>query len=112
MPGSHKRNFTLDPKRWSTAGIETPGAIEITGEPGDVMLSSEALMHTGAAKTTKRRRTTLHYNHVDRERISLMTDRQNVRHFWMPPSIRERFTPEQKVLTDWMSLMPEPRSPM
>lgn len=112
IPGSHKRNFTLDHTRWLTAGLETPGAIEVTGEPGDVMLFSEALLHAGSAKTTKRRRTTLQYNHVDRQRIDLMSDVQNVRHFWMPPVVRERFTPEQKGLTDWMSLLPEPRSPM
>jgi ectoine hydroxylase-related dioxygenase (phytanoyl-CoA dioxygenase family) len=110
MPGSHKRNFTLDGERWGQAGLEAPGAVEITGDPGDVMIFSEALLHAGMNKTTKRRRTTLQYNHVDRARISLMADLQNVRHFWMPPAVRERFSPAQKKLTDWMEIMPEPRS--
>ena len=66
IPGSHKKNFKLDLKRWGAAGMDTPGALEITGEPGDVMLFTEALVHTGAAKTTARRRTTLQYNHVEK----------------------------------------------
>ena len=110
MPGSHKRNFTLDQERWGQAGLEAPGAVEITGDPGDVMIFSEALLHAGMAKTTKRRRTTLQYNHIDRSRVTLMADLQNVRHFWMPREIRDRFTPAQKKLTDWMEMMPAPRS--
>ena len=103
IPGSHKKNFKLDLKRWGTAGLDTPGALEITGEPGDVMLFTEALVHTGAAKTTTRRRTVLQYNHVEwRRAASYMTDYHNARHYWMPPSIRRRFTAEQKALTAWM----------
>ena len=103
IPGSHKKNFKLDLKRWGTAGLDTPGALEVTGEPGDVLLFTEALVHTGAAKTTARRRTVLQYNHVERLRAaSYMTDYHNARHYWMPPSIRSRFTPEQKALTAWM----------
>ena len=66
------------------------------------MIFTEALTHAGAAKTTLRRRTTLQYNHVHRNRACPMWDHHNVRHYWMPPSIRERFTPEQKELTRWM----------
>ena len=103
IPGSHKKNFKLDLKRWGTAGLDTPGALEITGEPGDVMLFTEALVHTGAAKTTTRRRTVLQYNHVEwRRAASYMSDYHNARHYWMPPSIRRRFTAEQKALTAWM----------
>ena len=104
IPGSHKKNFELDLGRWRTAGLDTPGAIEVTGDPGDVMIFTEALVHAGAAKTSTRRRTTLQYNHLERSRAgSLMTDYHNARHYWMPPSIRQRFTPEQKALTSWMS---------
>ena len=110
VPGSHKRNFTFDRERWGQAGLDSPGAVEITGDPGDVMIFSEALLHAGMAKTTKRRRTTLQYNHIDRFRVTLMADLQNVRHFWMPQEIRDRFTPAQKKLTDWMEIMPAPRS--
>ena len=103
IPGSHKKNFKLDLKRWGAAGMDTPGALEITGEPGDVMLFTEALVHTGTAKTTSRRRTTLQYNHVEKRWAgSGMTDSFNFRHYWMPPSIRRRFTPQQKALTAWM----------
>lgn len=98
-----KRNLSLDHKRWGTSGLDTPGAVEITGDPGDVMIFTEALSHTGAAKTTARRRTTLQYNHVHRNRASLMWDHHNARHYWMPPSIRARFTPEQESLTHWMA---------
>ncbi len=101
IPGSHKKNFDPDPK-WKTAGLDTPGAIEITGDPGDVMIFTEALTHAGAAKTTTRRRTTLQYNHVHRYRACPMWDHHNARHYWMPPSIRKRFTPGQRDLTHWM----------
>jgi ectoine hydroxylase-related dioxygenase (phytanoyl-CoA dioxygenase family) len=103
IPGSHKKNFTLDKTRWGTAGLDTPGAIEMTGDPGDVMLFTEALTHAGAKKTSRRRRTTLQYNHVHLQRASPMWDHHNARHYWMPPSIRTRFTPEQRNLTRWMS---------
>ena len=103
IPGSHKKNFKLDLKRWGMAGLDTPGALEVTGEPGDVLLFTEALVHSGAPKTTARRRTALQYNHVERLRAaSYMTDYHNARHYWMPPSIRRRFTPQQKALTAWM----------
>ena len=103
IPGSHKKNFKLDLKRWGMAGLDTPGAVEVTGEPGDVLLFTEALVHSGAPKTTARRRTALQYNHVEQRRAaSYMTDYHNARHYWMPPSIRRRFTPQQKALTAWM----------
>ena len=104
IPGSHKKNFELDRERWLWAGLDTPGAIEVTGDPGDVMIFTEALVHAGAAKTTTRRRTTLQYNHVERTRAgSGMADYHNARHYWMPPSIRQRFTLAQQELTSWMS---------
>ena len=104
IPGSHKQNLELDRERWRTAGLDTPGAVEIVGDPGDVMIFTEALTHSGAAKTSTRRRTTLQYNHVDRFRAgSGMSDHHNARHYWMPPSIRQRFTPAQKELTSWMN---------
>ncbi len=111
IPGSHKKNFdivdrnlTKDGDPWSWSGLDTPGAIEITGDPGDVMIFTEALVHTGTDKKTTRRRTTLQYNHVDSSKVSAaMRDHHNARHYWMPPSIRERFTPEQLEMTSWMN---------
>ena len=101
IPGSHKRNFNID-QRWKTAGLDTPGAVEVTGDPGDVMIFTEALTHAGTKKTTARRRTTLQYNHLHRNRAGAMWDHHNARHYWMPPSIRARFTREQRDLTRWM----------
>ena len=75
------------------------------------MLFTEALVHTGAAKTTARWRTVLQYNHVERLRAApCMTDYHNARHYWMRPSIRRRFTPEQKALTAWMDYTTPDRS--
>jgi len=106
LPGSHKKNFFMK-DCWNDfrySGLDTPGAIEITGDPGDVMIFTEALIHSGANKTTARRRTTLQYNHVDSNRLSAaMRDHHNTRHFWMPTSIRKRFTPEQLKMTNWMN---------
>jgi len=101
IPGSHKKNFEVK-REWKLDGLDTPGALEITGDPGDVMIFTEALTHAGAKKTSKRRRTTLQYNHVHRMRACPMWDHHNARHYWMPPSVRKRFTPEQKELTSWM----------
>ena len=101
IPGSHKRKFNLE-EHWVRAGLDTPGAVEINGDPGDVMIFTEALTHTGLKKTTSQRRTTLQYNHVHLTRACPMWDYHNVRHYWMSPSIRERFTPVQRDLTRWM----------
>ena len=106
MPGSHKKKFFMKDcwNKFRFSGLDTPGAVEITGEPGDVMIFTEALIHSGAKKTTARRRTTLQYNHVNGHRaVSAMTDHHNARHYWMPPGIRNRFTSEQLKITDWMS---------
>ena len=104
IPGSHKKNFTLDYDRWGWAGLDTPGAVEVTGDPGDVLVMTEALVHTGAAKTTSRRRTTLQYNHVHGNRAAADGVHHHSYHCSMPPSIRQRFTPEQKEMTRWMEL--------
>ena len=111
IPGSHKKNFPLDLARWRMSGLAAPGAVESTGDPVDMMIFTEALVHAGAAKTSNRRRTTLQYNHVERARAgSGMADYHNARHYWMPPSIRQRFTPEQQALTSWMSYTVPDRS--
>jgi ectoine hydroxylase-related dioxygenase (phytanoyl-CoA dioxygenase family) len=104
IPGSHKKNFELERDRWRLAGLDTPASVEVTGDPGDVIIFTEALVHSGSAKTTARRRTTLQYNHVHSRRVaSSILDHHNARHYWMPPSIRQRFTAEQKELTSWMN---------
>lgn len=102
QPGSHKRNFTLPWQPYGSMGKEMPGAIEVTGDVGDVVLFSESLYHNGDHKNTTGLRTNLYYNHMAIERSVVMFDRANVHHYWLPPEVRERFTPEQKHLTRWM----------
>lgn len=102
QPGSHKKNFTLPWERYASLGVEAPGAVEVTGEPGDVVLFSEALSHNGGAKTTDSRRTNLYYNHMHAHRSVLMYDPINAHHYWLPPEVRDRFTPERRELTRWM----------
>jgi hypothetical protein len=114
IPGSHKKNFTLNYARWGWEGLSTPGAKEITGDPGDVIIMSESLVHTGAAMTSSRRRTALQYNHVDSRWVgAAASDPHNSRHTWMPPSIRQRFTQVQLDLTSWMDyIAPLQTSPL
>lgn len=105
QPGSHKKNFTLPWDRYGIAGVEVPGAVEVTGEPGDVVLFSEALSHNGGAKTTPGRRTNLYYNHMHAHRSVVMYDARNAHHYWLPPQVRARFTPERRRLTRWMEVV-------
>ena len=109
------REFMAEPQLVNTWSISKYAGRNATGwhsgiQPADYtvrggkMIFTEALVHAGAAKTSTRRRTTLQYNHVERTRAgSGMADYHNARHYWMPPSIRSRFTPEQRALTSWMS---------
>lgn len=105
QPGSHKKNFTLPSDRYGKAGAEVPGAIEVTGEPGDVVLFCEALSHNGGAKSSEGTRTNLYYNHMHSHRSVVMYDRANAHHYWLPPEVRARFNEEQKNLTRWMEMV-------
>lgn len=102
LPGSHKMNYEPDYARLGQSGLNHPGSVEVTGEPGDVLIFTEALSHTGTKKTTPGRRTNLQYNHAYLSRACPMSDTKNCLNYWMPPSIRSRFTPERKALTRWM----------
>ena len=79
-------------------------AIERTPQGGDVLLLSEATVHTGLPKTTDGVRTNLYYNYIERSFNGMTFSPLNNYHFCMPPSIRARFDETQKELTEWMEL--------
>ena len=105
IPGSHKSNVDLS---WGNYhGLEMPGSVAITGKAGDVFMFSEATMHNGLPKTTPGLRTNLYFNYIEHD-FSVMTfDATDInhRHYAMPPSVRERWTPEQKEVTRWMEFV-------
>ena len=103
LPGGHKSNFDLNFGAYH--GLAMPGSRAITGQPGDVFLFSEAVLHTGLTKTTPGRRTNLYYNYTTRDfNVMTYTPEHNF-HFCMPESIRARFTPKQRDYTYWMEFM-------
>lgn len=100
IPGSHKSNIDLG---WSHyRGLEMPGSVAVTGQAGDVFLFSETTIHDGLPKTTEGRRTNLYYNYTTRDFNVMTYSPQHNHHFCLPPSIRQRFTPQQKAATLWM----------
>lgn len=105
QPGAHKRNFNLPWESHGRMGREAPGAIEVTGKAGDVVLFSESLSHNGDNKTTDGLRTNLYFNHMHVQRNVVMYDPVNSHHYWMPPEVRARFSPEAQHLTRWMAPM-------
>jgi len=101
IPGGHKSNFDLD---WGAApGTELTGATKVIGQPGDILIFSETLLHTGLAKTTEGRRSNIYLNYVSKDFSIMMYSPQHNRNFAMPPSVRGRFTDERKALTEWMA---------
>lgn len=105
QPGSHKRNLDLPWDKHGRSGVEAPGAIEVTGDVGDVVLFSESLNHNGGVKVSDGLRTNLYYNHMSLGRSVVVYDVANAHHYWMPPEVRARFTPERKALTRWMEFL-------
>ncbi|MCE9590390.1 MAG: phytanoyl-CoA dioxygenase family protein [Planctomycetes bacterium] len=105
QPGSHKRNLDLPWDKYGKSGLEAPGAVEITGDVGDVVLFSESLNHNGSAKVNDGLRTNLYYNHMNFPRCAAVLDVANAHHYWMPPEVRARFTPERKHITRWMEIL-------
>jgi len=105
IPGSHKCNFDLNWHEYQ--GLEMPGSVAVTGKAGDVFMFSEATVHNGLPKTTEGERTNLYFNYTERNFGVLMFDATpiNHRHYAMPPSVRERFTQEQKDVTKWMEFV-------
>ena len=102
LPGSHKSNFDLDWKQYE--GLALPGSVTVTGKAGDVFLFSEAVIHDGLPKTTSGVRSNLYYNYVHAHYNVMSREPRNCHHFYFPPELRERLTPEQRDLTAWMEL--------
>ncbi len=105
QPGSHKKNFNLPYDKYGQCGLEMPGSIEVTGKAGDVVLFSESLFHNGGIKSTEAKRTNLYFNHMHSQRSVVVYDRANAHHYWMPPEVRARFSPEAKQMTRWMEMV-------
>ncbi len=103
LPGGHKSNRDLDWGKYK--GLAMPGARPITGQPGDVFLFSETVLHNGLPKTTPGRRTNLYYNYTTRDFNVMTFSPEHNFHFCMPPSVRARFTPKQLEYTEWMQYM-------
>ncbi|HYE06612.1 MAG TPA: phytanoyl-CoA dioxygenase family protein [Planctomycetota bacterium] len=116
VPGSHKsdlarlgaydaqavRDGGADFDYAAHPGLALPGSVPITGSAGDVLVFSEALIHGGLRKTTPGLRTNLYVNHLHRLYSVAGHEPANMRHFWLPERLRERFTPARRELTDWM----------
>ncbi|NKB68928.1 MAG: hypothetical protein GKR89_17820 [Candidatus Latescibacteria bacterium] len=100
LPGSHKSNFDLDWRQYQ--GLDLPGAAAVTGKAGDVLMFSEAVIHNGLPKTTAGVRTNLYFNYVHAHYNVMAREPNNAHHFYFPPQIRDRFTPGQRGLTQWM----------
>ncbi len=100
IPGGHKSNFDLPFGRYK--GLDMPGSIRITGQPGDVLIFSEALLHNGLGNTSGRTRTNVYYNYVNKDYNVMTYSPEHNFHFAMPPSVRARFTEQQKRASGWM----------
>jgi len=103
VPGSHKNNIDLP---WNDYhGLKLPGAVAVTGKAGDVFMFSETVLHTGLPKTSAGTRTNLYFNFLHRYFGVGNFDATNLQHYYVPPHLRERFSPQQKELTSWMELV-------
>lgn len=108
VPGSHKANFSLPGIDYRNSMM--PGGIRVTGQPGDVLMFTEALLHNGAKKTTEGTRTNLYFNFISytynvamRELLNKGTG--NLHHYRFGPEVRGRFNETQRELTEWMEWM-------
>jgi len=105
VPGAHKSEIDLPMAEYCDR--ELPGTLRVTGKPGDVLMFSETLLHTGAPKTTDGSRTNLYFNYIDATynvamRELLAGDEGNINHYVFPPEVRARFDDTQRELTQWM----------
>ena len=100
VPGVHKGNIDLNWREYR--GLDLPGSVAVTGEPGDVLVFSEAVIHDGLSKTTTATRSNLYYNYIHAHYNGMMREPRNCHHFYFPPDIRARFTQRQRDLTAWM----------
>jgi hypothetical protein len=100
VPGSHKNNIDLEWHKYP--GLQLPGSQAVTGRAGDVLLMSEAIVHNGLPKTTPGIRRNLYFNYVHEHYNVGTREPGNVQHFYLPPPLRARFTPQRLALTRWM----------
>lgn len=118
VPGSHKSDLAhfADPNGaiptlagsadfayQAYSGLTLPGSVPIIGKAGDVLVFSEALIHNGLGKTTDGIRRNLYFNHLQRHQSVAGYEPCNMRHFWLPDRMRERFSPARRAMTAWMS---------
>jgi hypothetical protein len=100
VPGGHKSNFDLNFGKFK--GLDMPGSIRVTGQPGDVLVFTEALLHNGLGNTSGKTRSNIYFNYIARDFNVMTFSPEHNFHFAMPPSVRERFTAQQKKATGWM----------
>ena len=100
MPGSHKCNFPFA-HRADFATAEMPGGVPVHTQAGDVLLMSEAVMHTGLQKTTPGVRTNLYYNYVDITRSGMSQAPMWGHHHVLPEKLRARLGADAQRVTRW-----------
>jgi len=118
VPGSHKSDLAHMADRQGAIpvlvggadfayhtypGLTLPGSVPITGNAGDVLVFSEALIHSGLGKTSDGIRRNLYFNHLQQHHSVAGYEPCNMRHFWLPDRVRERFSPARRAMTAWMS---------
>jgi ectoine hydroxylase-related dioxygenase (phytanoyl-CoA dioxygenase family) len=105
VPGAHKSQIDLPMADYK--GKALPGMVPVLGKAGDIVMFTETLLHTGAPKTSERRRTNLYFNYIDATynpamRELLADHAGNINHYVFPPQVRSRFDETQRELTAWM----------
>ncbi|HYE05545.1 MAG TPA: phytanoyl-CoA dioxygenase family protein [Planctomycetota bacterium] len=98
LPGGHDFDYH-DPRY---ARLALPGSTIVNAEPGDVLLMSESVLHGGLPRTTPGVRTNLYFNHLEAVRATALVEPGNMRHFWLPETMRAAMTPTQREVTAWM----------
>ncbi len=105
VPGAHKSQIDLNLADYKGKGL--PGMVPVLGKAGDIVMFTETLLHTGALKTSERRRTNLYFNYIDATynpamRELLANHAGNINHYVFGPHVRARFDETQRELTSWM----------
>ena len=83
-------------------GLDLPGSVPILGNPGDVLLFSESLLHNGLGSSSTQKRTNIYFNYGSRDFNVMTFSPEHNYHFAMPPHVRARFTPTRRKATSWM----------
>lgn len=100
LPGSHKANYELE---WQSYPRDSmPGAVQVPGKKGDVLLLCESVLHGGMPKTKPGHRMNLHFNFVHETFNIAMNWPENVRDAHITKPIRLGFTRRQQKMLRWM----------